>query len=139
MAETLSFNIQQGEFVQVLNILGNHWLTVLTVGCQPGSVNIYDSIRSISVPTRTKEQISTIMFAQQKAITLVFQPVQSQHGSSDCGLFALAFATSLCYQENPVEINYTQHKLRSHLLDCFTRGRMSPFPRSSRMRKIVKP
>ena len=79
------------------------------------------------------------MFAQQKAITLVFQPVQSQHGSSDCGLFALAFTTSLCHQENPVEINYTQHKLRSHLLDCFTRGRMSPFPRSSRMRKIVKP
>ena len=72
LAETLSFNIQQGEFVQVLNILGNHWLTVLTVGCQPGLVNIYDSIRSISVPTRTKEQISTIMFAQQKAITLIF-------------------------------------------------------------------
>ena len=35
LAETLSFNIQQGVFVQVLNILGNHWLTVSTVGCQP--------------------------------------------------------------------------------------------------------
>ena len=64
LAETLSFNIQKGEFVQVFNILGNHWLTVSTVRCQPGSVNIYDSIHSTSVPTRTKEQISTIMFAQ---------------------------------------------------------------------------
>ena len=35
LAKTLSFNIQQGEFVQVLNILGNQWLTVSTVGCQP--------------------------------------------------------------------------------------------------------
>ena len=133
LAETLSFNIQHGEFIQILNILENHWLPVSTVGCQPGSVNIYDSIRSISVPTVTKEQISTIMFAQQKAITLGFQPIKSQHGSSDCELFALAFATSLCHQETPVEINYTQYKLHSHLLDCFTRAR------SSRMRKIVKP
>ena len=99
LAETLSFDIQRGEFVQVLNVSGSHLITVSTIGCQPGVVSIYDSIPSCGVPTHTKEQIAAIIFNQDKEVTLEFQAVQSQRGSSDCGLFALAFVTSLCSGE----------------------------------------
>ena len=36
-----------------------------------------------------------------------FPAIQFQHRENNCGLFALAFATSLCYGENPSEITYT--------------------------------
>ena len=139
LAETLSFDIQRGEFVQVLNVSGCHWITVSTIGCRPGVVKIYDSIPSCCVPARTKEQIAAIIFTQDKELTLEFQAVQSQCGSSDCGLFALAFATSLCGGENPIQTNYIQHLLLSHLLDCFTQGVISAFPRSVRMKKLAPP
>ena len=92
LRETLAFTIQRGEFVQVLNVSGCHWITISTIGCQQSIVNVYDSIPSCSVPLRTKEQIAAIICTQAKKIILEFPAVQSQHGSSDCGLFALAFA-----------------------------------------------
>jgi hypothetical protein len=102
LGETLAFTIQRGEFVQVLNVSGCHWITISTIGCQQGVVNVYDSIPSCSVPLRTKEQIAAIICTQAKKIILEFPAVQSQRGSSDCGLFALAFATSLCLGQNPL-------------------------------------
>ena len=60
--------------------------------------------------------------------------VQRQQGGSDCGLFALAFATSLCANTSPSEIYYTQHQLRNHLVSCFENKLMSPFPARTRKR-----
>ena len=88
--------------------------------------------------TRMKEQIAALLFANEKTLTLEYKAVQVQQGSNDCGLFAIAFATSLCGGENPVEINYKQHLLCSHLLNCVTKQEISVFPRSTRKRKVTK-
>ena len=139
IAETLSFDVQRREFVQVLNVSGCHWVTVSTIGCQPGVVKIYDSIPSFSLPARTKEQIAAIVFSQDKEITLELQEVQPQRGNNDCGLFALAFATSLCFGESPMQINYIQHLFHSHLLNCLTRQVISGFPRTTRRKRPAQP
>ena len=138
LGETLSFEIQHGVFVQILNVSQSHWITVSNVGCKKGVVNIYDSIPSFYVPTCTKEQIAAILFANEKTLTLEYKAVQVQQGINDCGLFAIAFATSLCGRENPVEINYKQHLLCSHLLNCVTKQEISVFPRLTRKRKVTK-
>ena len=135
LAETLAFDIQRGEFVQVLNICRNHWITVTNINCKAGIIAIYDSVPSGRVPSRTRDQIAAMIFCEDKAFTLQFQPVQVQRGSSDCGLFALAFATSLCAGENPERINYVQHLFREHLVKCLTQQAISPFPTTSRSRK----
>ena len=57
LAETLGFAIGRGEFIQILNISNNHWLTVSNIGCSQGHVNVYDSIPSGNIPERTKRQI----------------------------------------------------------------------------------
>lgn len=41
--------------------------------------------------------------------------MQVQKGSADCGLFAIAIATSLLYDIN---LSYNQDKMRDHLLYC---------------------
>ena len=101
LAETLALDVQEGEFVQVLNMSGCHLITVSNIGCQPGFVNIYDSIPSYYVPTRLKEQIAAMLFSKEKEFTLEFQAVQSQRGNSDCGLFA-RFAVGNSSAHGPV-------------------------------------
>ena len=66
MLQILSMDTQPGEFVQILNVANSHWVTISTIGCKAGTVNVYDSGGK-----RRKKR-------------------------SDCGLFAVAFATSLC-------------------------------------------
>lgn len=34
----------EGQFIQILHINGNHWVCLTSIGCEPGKVNIYDSL-----------------------------------------------------------------------------------------------
>ena len=49
-----------------------------------------------------------------------------QAGTTDCGVFAIATATSLLHGMNPSE--YTQSLIRSHLIQCFETLDLTPFP-----------
>ena len=40
---------------------------------------------------------------------------QFQEGGNDCGLFAIATATTLYHVEDPVDLEYQQSLMRSHL------------------------
>ena len=51
-----------------------------------------------------------------------------QKGSSDCGLFCIAVATSLCRKENPSQLYYIQDYMRKHFYNCCINGHMAPFP-----------
>ena len=51
--------------------------------------------------------------------------MQVQKDSADCGLFAIAIATSLLYDIN---LSYNQDKMRDHLLYCLEHGSLSVFP-----------
>ena len=42
------------------------------------------------------------------------QTVEKQKGSSDCGLFAVVFATSLCIGLEPANLKYHQESLQSN-------------------------
>ena len=68
---------------------------------------------------------------------IAFPAVQIQRGGSDCGLFALAFATSLCEGENPSRISYIQHELRDHLFGCLESGVISTFPQRREEKRLV--
>jgi hypothetical protein len=44
-----------------------------------------------------------------------YPPVSQQKGSNDCGLYAIAFAASLCANEDPSGVCYIQNRMRGHL------------------------
>ena len=50
--------------------------------------------------------------------------MQEQRGSSDCGLFALAFITSVCCGVDPASQTYSQKEMRKHLLACIENDEM---------------
>ena len=97
-----------------------------SIGCVAGEVKVYDSAPNGMISLNAKQQVAAILYTQQPQITLTLELVQCQHGSSDCGLFAIAFATSLVKGENPVSVQYTQHSMRQHFLE---KKKMDVFPR----------
>lgn len=125
---TLSYTIERGEFVQIINVRDSHWVTISNIGCKPDYINVYDSLPYKDISYRAKQQISALIHSAAKEITLNFPPVQCQRGGSDCGLFAIAFAVTLCTGFNPSDLQYNQASFRSHLRGCIENKCISPFP-----------
>ena len=66
---TMSFNVEPGEFIQILHDGCSHWLTVSTVGLKHPEVHAFDSLYT-STSTSTKMQISNILYSDKPTITV---------------------------------------------------------------------
>ena len=125
---TSTFEVMKGkQFIQILNREGNHWITISTVGCNPGTVNVYDSM---NLPL-SKELLSTVadlMHVSDDSIVVKYIKMQYQVGSSDCGLFAIASACAVCKGRNPGEMKFKQELMRHHLLMSLDNAVLTLFP-----------
>ncbi len=59
---------------------------------------------------------------------VIIQPVQKQKNGIDCGIFSLAFATSICHKSNPSKCWYDRSKLRDHFNKCVETDKVEEFP-----------
>ena len=126
-----SLGTPEQEFIQIINVSGNHWITVSNIGNPKDTITIYDSLYadvSPSYKAKFLRQIAYMLMATSSHITLQWAEVQKQKGTSDCGLFAIAAATSLCYGVLPQYCSWEQEKMRDHLVTCFKRGDFTLFP-----------
>lgn len=98
LGQTLTFERINKPYVQIIHTNSNHWLAVQ--GVHGSFVKIYDS-RYRSMSTETRNQIANLTLPSEKAINVHIQNVQYQIGTSDCGLYAIAFVTEMCYGNNP--------------------------------------
>ena len=103
----------------------NHWITATTIGCSDGIVKIYDSVyRHLDEPTKkTLHQV----FPNDTRIKVV-GTTQKQAGGRDCGVFAIAFATSMAFGLDISTSAFHQEKMRLHLARCFTENKLTVFP-----------
>lgn len=67
LSQTQTFEIQTGEFAQILNT-GGHWVTVTRTDGQSDDIEVYDSLYSV-LPMSTKECIAGIAAIQRCATT----------------------------------------------------------------------
>ena len=88
---------------------------------------MFDSVHN-NISSDTVKQICSIVHSLKKSIEIEIMDVLKQHGSTDCGLFALAYATSLCLGELPTERRYNQGELRAHLSSIFEHRNPHPQP-----------
>ena len=134
----MNFYIEKERFIQILHDYSGHWLTISNVGTEkPHIVRIYDSLYS-SCSLNVQQQIACLLNTDMPNITLEFVTVHKQHGSDDCGLFSLAYATALCYNEQPGNYVFDQAKLRYHLISCLENKMFSMFPFKSYRRQAMK-
>ena len=76
-----------------------------SVGCKAGEINVYDSLYS-DLDEVTKCKVQRVL-GSSTGITFNFPNVQRQVGLTDCGLFAVAFATSLVLGQDVLSFNKT--------------------------------
>ena len=75
-----------------------------SVGCQPGEIKVYDSLFD-DIDDGTKWKMEKTFASKIKLISC---KVLKQKGLKDCGLFAVAFVTSIAYGQ---DFEYNQSKI----------------------------
>ena len=110
------------------HFFNNHWVTSQLVD---EKVIVYDSnfTQAVGIPPTLQKQLKEIYRSQiqEETLRVDIAPVQQQRGVSDCGVFAIAFAISLAYGDQPQTQLYTQSKMRKHLVDCLDSHYFTPF------------
>ena len=106
----------------------SHWIVASTIFAKSGCANIYDTMFArLDAETRATVKRS---FGLKSVEGLNMVDMQCQEGTSDCGVFAIAVITSLLFGEDPSMVTYKQEKLREHLIECLTVGKLSLFPKN---------
>ena len=133
MGATLEFSPEQSdEWLQIIHDGSNHWVCVAKGFIQPNHVLVYDSM---PIKPRKNDHMlscmSSLLCTPDEKMTYIIKSCQHQSNGYDCGVFAIAFATSLANGEDHTTRVYNQKKLRAHLVDCMASGILTPFPSDS--------
>jgi len=105
----------------------HHWVMTTTVNCMQGEVKVFDST-FFNCDKETLQTVYTLYQHASERLTITMCHCQKQAGGTDCGLFSIAFATALVHGMNPENFKFCQEKMRPHLVDCFNKQMMVPFP-----------
>ena len=98
-----------------------------TLSCSLGEVKVYDSL-FYYCDEETEYVIANLFQCGPSKVAVKVAHSQKQKGSSDCGLFAIAFATAVAHGINPSKLKLKQEAMRPHLINCFNKRHISPFP-----------
>eukprot|EP00112_Aurelia_sp_Birch-Aquarium-sp1_P001202 Seg1123.4 transcript_id=Seg1123.4/GoldUCD/mRNA.D3Y31 product="hypothetical protein" protein_id=Seg1123.4/GoldUCD/D3Y31 len=121
-----NFDLVTSEFIPILHTGGNHWVCISSIGCQKGFVNVYGSLFNSVINEDIEEQCKNLLGDDFQKLSVV--PVQQQNNGSDCGVFSIAYATSLVFKVATERIQYNIAEMRSHLSRCLKAGTLKPFP-----------
>ena len=81
------------------------------MGAEEGEVFVYDSMYC-NATSAIKNGVSALLFINKKRISLKFANVQMQFGGTDCGVFAIIYATTLCLGLQPEQFSFNY--IRAH-------------------------
>jgi len=127
-SRTLTFYKPKKSFVQILNCDDTHWVCATNIGCKQNVVKVYDSWRTGDVTSDAKESIANILQTNNPRIYILLPDVQQQKDGSSCGVFALAFASTLAEGKDPSCMKYPDDAgLRKHLYQCIVTKKITPF------------
>ena len=130
-----NFNVQTEEFIQILHNGSDHWITITTIGAKHPDMFVYDSLYS-TVNESVKTQISNLICTQNSSIRLSFVDVVRQSGINDCGVFAVAYATSLCFEVSLSNPFFQQKSMREHIYRCLGERKFTMSPISKYRRQM---
>ena len=111
--------------IQILYIRGDHWVVAAT-GIGSKIVHVYDSVYSLLDQSSSK--LITCFF-HCSPCNVKITNVQKQEGNHECGLYAIANATTIAFGQDPTKATISmQPCMRDHLILCLTQKKMKLFP-----------
>ena len=111
--------------IQILHVSRNHWVCAATSG-KGKQVNVYDS--SFGSWDQASYKALQTQFRCSTCNIKFMEGVQKQTEVTDCGLFAIANATTIAFKGDPSHTSYDKSRMHQHLLNCFITKTMKPFP-----------
>ena len=134
LGASLSFPAAAGKWLQILHSGTDHWLLAAS-GFEADHVVIYDSL---NFQNATRQHvlccISSLVKTKEKQMRYIVKSCQRQENGYDCGVFAIAFATSVAFGQDPSTIVYDTKLLRKHLVNCLKKGIIDLFPVTAAVR-----
>lgn len=127
LQQTKSLKPLQADSLQILHTRGNHWIAVSTVSCTTEDITVYDSKYS-RLSSDTETLLARLVHTDKSVVSVNIANVTKQSGSSDCGLFAVAYITHIAFGLNSCLCVFQQSAMREHLQKCLEDKRMQPFP-----------
>ena len=116
------------KWMQIIHNGAAHWLAVAKGFVDQESVMVFDSIGFDRGNELVKETIASLAHCQKDRLSVSIMHCQKQSNSYDCGVFVVAYLTSLAHGQNPVSVLYDKKKIRNHLKECLLAGRLELFP-----------
>lgn len=96
-------------------------------------VYVYDSLVTKSL-TKTQQKILDTLYPLAKYFRFV-KPKTTQKDSTSCGIFSIAYATTLILGEDPKKVSFKLERrgdqsmiMRNHVKKMLTNGKLSLFP-----------
>jgi hypothetical protein len=81
--------------------------------------NIWKVYDSLSYRKEALIKFFKDILSDEEKVLVLFENVQQEVGGNNCGLFALGFATSLCYKDVSSSLMlYDQVSLGDHYVKC---------------------
>ena len=121
-------------YIQIIHTGSLHWVCFSNANrhqeLQRNDVDVYDSLNSRgNINFLIKSQIADFLYCGDfQELHAYMQPVQQQSNGTNCGLFAIAYATALAYSRDPTKVYFDEEKMRIHLHECIVNGKITPFP-----------
>ena len=103
-----------------------HWVTATTIGCEPGVIKVYDSLYT-TLDKPSSVVVANWFYPKDQEFKISVVRPQKQIGGRDCGVFAIALATSIAINHK-VSKKFNQARKRAHLASCIDKQELSLFP-----------
>lgn len=131
---TYIMNVHESKVVPLIFFIyigASHW--VCTAHIVPSKdIEVMDSIGANELTDTTLLQIATVYKTNTQLLRMKYSAAQLQKGAHDCGLFSIANAIEVCEGNDPAKQQYQQERMRKHLIDCFTKKHLLPFPKANK-------
>ena len=114
------------ESVHIHHNGAGHFVTSSSIG---NKVTLYDSLNLVPNSEINHQLVALCSVDEAIPTTYLVKIPSLQHGSTNCGIFAIAYATELTYGTNPATVIFDQAQMRPHLINCLQNRNLIPFPK----------
>ena len=101
-------------YIHILHDSSLHWVCVANMETRKKDnaiLYLYDCLRKKHISKDVTAQIESYAYHPGPQLTILSKSVQQQGNGVDCGVYAIAFATSLAYGSNPEKESYDKKRL----------------------------
>ena len=119
-------------------LIGYVYLILIENRSENNTCYTLDSLSRGKITKNVEKKICALLLCKEPVIKVVINPVQQLGKGANCEVFAIAYAASLAFSENPSLCSYNVSIMRQQLVNCLEKETMYPFPKQDSTKRVSK-